>query len=82
LFNHGKRHLYSAPTSVGSSRSSSSASNNTTYTPSELVVIFLEIYTILATLHYDAADLKVPPPEGWPELMPEHCAGFKSDFAI
>lgn len=36
----------------------------------------------LTTLPYDLADLKVPPPEGWPELTPEYCANLKSGFAI
>ncbi|KAK5993605.1 hypothetical protein PT974_07039 [Cladobotryum mycophilum] len=52
------------------------------YTPEELAEFFLDFYTFLTTLHYDKADLKVPPPEGWPGFTPELCAGFKSDYAL
>ncbi|KAH7109175.1 hypothetical protein B0J13DRAFT_591287 [Dactylonectria estremocensis] len=58
--------------SVGSpAESDSSRSSNPRYTVEELVTIFLNFYTFLTTLHYDAADLKIPPPEGWPSLTPE-----------
>lgn len=33
-------------------------------------------------LHYDAEDLKIPPPEGWPELTQETLAGLKSSYTI
>jgi len=52
------------------------------YTPDELAAIFLDFYTFLTTLHYDAADLKIPPPDGWPGLTLESCAGWKTDYAI
>ncbi|XEV01840.1 hypothetical protein FSHL1_007127 [Fusarium sambucinum] len=37
----------------------------------ELVAIILDFYNFLATLHFDAANLKTAPPEGWPSLTPE-----------
>ncbi|KAM0232069.1 hypothetical protein ACHAPO_008103 [Fusarium lateritium] len=42
-----------------------------TYTTQELVAIILDFYNFLATLHFDAANLKTAPPEGWPSLTPE-----------
>jgi hypothetical protein len=62
---------------------SDSDSNSPPYTPQEIAEIFLDFYTFLTTLHYDARDLKIPPAEGWPTLTPEFCAGFsRSDRAI
>ncbi|KAF5004429.1 hypothetical protein FDECE_9067 [Fusarium decemcellulare] len=52
------------------------------YTPEELGALFLDFYRFLTTLHYDENDLKVPPPGGWPQITPESCAHFKSDYAI
>ncbi|RSL92422.1 hypothetical protein CDV31_015166 [Fusarium ambrosium] len=52
------------------------------YTPEELGALFLDFYKFLTTLHYDEADLKVPPPGGWPQMTPESCLHFKSDYAI
>ncbi|KAK2831947.1 hypothetical protein FQN49_007007 [Arthroderma sp. PD_2] len=52
------------------------------YTPRELAAIFLDFYTFLTTLHYNAANLKIAPPEGWPNITPEFCGGLKSDFAV
>ncbi|KAF7555883.1 hypothetical protein G7Z17_g1806 [Cylindrodendrum hubeiense] len=52
------------------------------YTPEEIGALFLDFYKFLTTLHYDEADLKVPPPGGWPHITPESCAHFKSDYAI
>ncbi|KAL5602370.1 hypothetical protein FOBRF1_009903 [Fusarium oxysporum] len=51
-------------------------------TPDELGALFIDIYTFLTTLHYDKSHLKIPPPTGWPELTPESCAYFKSDYTI
>ncbi|GIZ49129.1 hypothetical protein CKM354_001216600 [Cercospora kikuchii] len=39
------------------------------YTPEGLVWFFTDFYEFLATLHYDPADLKYPPPEGWDKSM-------------
>ncbi|PGH00367.1 hypothetical protein GX51_05866 [Blastomyces parvus] len=52
------------------------------YTPKELGAIVLDFYLFLTTLHYNRADLKIPPPGGWPGLTPEVCAGVKSDYAV
>ncbi|PGH11881.1 hypothetical protein AJ80_06946 [Polytolypa hystricis UAMH7299] len=52
------------------------------YTPKELGAILLDFYRFLTTLHYNTADLKIPPPGGWPGLTPEFCAGYKSDYAV
>ncbi|OBS25789.1 hypothetical protein FPOA_06325 [Fusarium poae] len=41
------------------------------YTTQELVAIILDFYNFLTTLHFDAANLKTAPPEGWPILTPE-----------
>ncbi|CZR38283.1 uncharacterized protein FPRO_06526 [Fusarium proliferatum ET1] len=51
-------------------------------TPDELRALFIGFCTFLTTLHYDKSYLKIPPPTGWPELTPESCAHFKSDYAI
>ncbi|KAG7417656.1 hypothetical protein DER46DRAFT_569747 [Fusarium sp. MPI-SDFR-AT-0072] len=51
-------------------------------TTDELRALFIDFYTFLTTLHYDKSHLKIPPPTGWPELTPESCAYFKSDYAI
>ncbi|EEP77764.1 conserved hypothetical protein [Uncinocarpus reesii 1704] len=52
------------------------------YTPAELAEIFLDFYTSLTTLHYNPADLKIAPSEGWPNFTPEICGDWKSDHAI
>lgn len=44
--------------------------------------MFLDFYKFLTTLHFDPKDLKIPPPGGWPNLMPENCAFFKTDYTI
>ncbi|KAI1011959.1 hypothetical protein LB503_004314 [Fusarium chuoi] len=51
-------------------------------TPDELRALFIDFYTFLTTLHYGKSYLKIAPPTGWPELTPESCAHFKSDYAI
>ena len=68
--------------SSGSSPGSSSTFSSPPYTPEELAAIFLDFYTFLTTLHYDAADLKIPPPEGWPELTHDIPVGWKSSYTI
>lgn len=55
---------------------------NEPYSPEAIGTILLKFYRFLTTLHYDVADLKVPPPEGWPSITSERCAHFRSDRAI
>jgi hypothetical protein len=75
--------MHHIPTSSsGESDSETSSSDSPVYTPQELSEIFLDFYNFLCTLHYDVADLKIPPPEGWPTLTPAYCANFKTDYAI
>ncbi|KAJ9421239.1 hypothetical protein QL093DRAFT_2351581 [Fusarium oxysporum] len=50
--------------------------------PKEIGQQFLDFYNFLTTLHFDKNDLKVPPPNGWPNLTPESCAHFKADHTI
>lgn len=45
--------------------SASDASGKSPYDIAELAAIFTDFYKFLATLHYDPADLKLPPPQGW-----------------
>ena len=56
------------------------------YTAAELSSHFLSFYQFLTTLHYSPADLKVPPPAGWPHLSsPTRLASWnlsKSPFAL
>ncbi|KAK2874958.1 hypothetical protein FQN49_001907 [Arthroderma sp. PD_2] len=52
------------------------------YTPDELAEILLDFYIFLTTLHYDIADLKMPPSGGWPNITPESVGDIKSDYAI
>jgi len=51
------------------------------YTAAELASFFLDFYTFLGTLHYDPADLRIPPPEGWPALPEDGPANYRSAFA-
>ncbi|RGP60925.1 translation machinery-associated protein 64 [Fusarium sporotrichioides] len=41
------------------------------YSTQELVAILLDFYNFLTTLHFDPANLKTAPPEGWQNLTPE-----------
>lgn len=43
----------------------SDASEQSPYDIEELAAIFTDFYKFLATLHYDPANLKLPPPQGW-----------------
>ncbi|OAA75852.1 hypothetical protein LEL_05536 [Akanthomyces lecanii RCEF 1005] len=52
------------------------------YTPQQMAALLLELYTFLTTLHFDPADLKAAPVDGWPDLTPEHCAHFRGDYAL
>ncbi|VBB75931.1 Putative protein of unknown function [Podospora comata] len=54
------------------------------YTTQEYTAMFLSYYKFLTTLHYSPSDLKIPPPQGWPNLtreagMPRY---YKTDFAV
>jgi hypothetical protein len=49
--------------------SASNASEQSPYDIEELAAIFTDFYKFLATLHYDPADLKLPPPQGWDTAM-------------
>ncbi|KAF4447243.1 hypothetical protein F53441_9201 [Fusarium austroafricanum] len=53
------------------------------YTTQELVDIILEYYKFLTTIHYNPADLKIPPPGGWTNLTPEVLSGYdKSEYVL
>lgn len=61
---------------------SSSLPPDPTYTAEEISDVLLDFYQFLTTLHYDAADLKIPPPEGWPSLTQELCGSSLSEYAL
>ncbi|KAG8670661.1 hypothetical protein FPOAC2_07488 [Fusarium poae] len=75
-----------SPSSSGEeSYDESDASDGTTeprYTPKELQAIFVDFYSFMTTLTYDKSHLKIPPPIGWPQITPESCGHYKSDYAI
>jgi hypothetical protein len=52
------------------------------YSPRQLGDIVLSYYRFLATLTFNPENLRIPPESGWPELTDEHCANFKSPFAL
>lgn len=53
------------------------------YTTQELADIFTKFYKFLATLHYDLADLKLPPPEGWDTgVLPAAIVDSKSEEVV
>ncbi|KAK3177721.1 hypothetical protein K4F52_009525 [Lecanicillium sp. MT-2017a] len=52
------------------------------HTPQQIGALLLDLYTFLTTLHYDPADLKLPPAGGWPGLTPASCAHFRGDYAL
>lgn len=72
--------LPSPSPSLSSADSDSATSDTPPYTPEELAAIFLDFYGFLTTIHYNPADLKIPPSDGWPGLTSELCPGAKSDF--
>jgi len=53
-----------------------------TYSAEEIADTFLDFYKFLTTLHYNAADLKVAPEEGWGELIPDNYAEIKSEEVL
>lgn len=59
-----------------------SYSRDPPYTPQALADIFLDFYRFLATLHFNPADLKIAPPEGWPGISREIYPNWKSDYAL
>jgi len=52
------------------------------YTVAELATIFTGFYQFLTKLHFDPAFLRLPPPDGWPELSREITGNWKDDFAL
>lgn len=44
------------------------------YNRDEVVTAVTEYYHFLTHLHIDAADIKTPPPTGWPNITSETCA--------
>ncbi|WXC61420.1 hypothetical protein SNK03_007295 [Fusarium graminearum] len=53
------------------------------YTTQELVTIILDFYNFLTTLHFDAANLRTAPPEGWQNLTPEALSILdKSEYVL
>ncbi|PFH60187.1 hypothetical protein XA68_11348 [Ophiocordyceps unilateralis] len=70
----------SSEDSAGSDAASEDCSAR--YTAAELAAIFLNFYTFLTTLHFDPADLRVAPAEGWPHITREGCPDWKSDEVI
>lgn len=50
--------------------------------PDEPGACFVDFYSLLTSLHYNKSHLKIPPPTGWPQITPEHCRHFKSDYTI
>lgn len=56
--------------------------NDFPYTPQELGEIILDFYRFLTKLHFRPEDLKIPPPEGWPESSTKDLGDFKSAFVL
>jgi hypothetical protein len=52
------------------------------YTVEDIAALFTDFYQFLAKLQFNPDDLKFPPPEGWPNLAPEHVGTWKEDFAL
>ncbi|KAH7316714.1 hypothetical protein B0I35DRAFT_261759 [Stachybotrys elegans] len=52
------------------------------YTAKDLAGIILDFYKFLTTLHYKEADLKIPPPGGWPDFPPACYSELKSPKVI
>lgn len=82
MYGHGDNSPTAPLSEDGSYDDSDASEQEPRYTPEELGSIFLDFYRFLTILHYDGVDLKVPPPGGWPQITPESCAHFKSDYAI
>lgn len=53
------------------------------YSVEDLAAIFTDFYKFLATLHYDPADLRLPPPEGWNlDILPKAIIENKSEDVV
>ncbi|KAH6894377.1 hypothetical protein B0T10DRAFT_603878 [Thelonectria olida] len=81
----GRNSPSSSPSpSVAESSSGSDSSGRSTprYTPDEIAIIFLNFYKFLTNLDYDAVDLKIPPPGGWPTMTTEICAPLITGYAL
>ncbi|KAM5368693.1 hypothetical protein ACJZ2D_009359 [Fusarium nematophilum] len=50
------------------SESSDGVPDEPPYSPQELADIFLEFYSFLKTIHFKDVNLKMPPPDGWPNI--------------
>jgi len=59
-----------------------SSDNEPTYTPTEIADMFLDFYKFLTTLHFDPADLKIPPEECWGQLIPDSFVNVKSQEVV
>ncbi|KAH6982291.1 hypothetical protein BKA56DRAFT_585641 [Ilyonectria sp. MPI-CAGE-AT-0026] len=72
---------YDSPTSASAS-DCSAISEPPRCDPEKIREAFIDFYKFLTTLHYNEADLKIPPPGGWPCLTPELYADYKPDETI
>lgn len=75
---------HASPDSASEAESSASdASEQSPYDIQELAAIFTDFYEFLATLHYDPADLKLPPPQGWDAaIFPKSLVDSKSEDVV
>ncbi|KAH9219781.1 hypothetical protein DL95DRAFT_383977 [Leptodontidium sp. 2 PMI_412] len=70
------------PDSPAHSESSSGPRQSPKYSAEELGAMFLDFYKFMGTLHFDIKDLQIPPPGGWPNLIPASYESIKSSHAI
>ncbi|KAH7348560.1 hypothetical protein BKA65DRAFT_262299 [Rhexocercosporidium sp. MPI-PUGE-AT-0058] len=68
--------------SPAASESSTHSRQTPKYSAEELGAMFLDFYKFMATLHFDIKDLHIPPPGGWPTLIPPIYNTLKSPHAI
>lgn len=52
------------------------------FSPRQLGEMIIPFYKFLATLTFNPSHLRLPPESGWPELTDEHCAHFKTPYAL
>ena len=65
------------------SEEASQTSEQSPYTTHELAAIFTEFYKFLTNLHYDEADLKIPPDSGWDiKALPDRIVDSKSEDVV
>ena len=76
--------LSGAHTSLdAASEAENNSDEQSPYDIQELAAILTDFYRFLATLHYDPADLKLPPPEGWDSaLLPANIVYSKSEDVV